>query len=49
MFENILQIHVHTGGYESLYEFIPKSVLPSDYGGEESSINELQGKNKNDI
>ncbi|KAG5886253.1 hypothetical protein JTB14_020816 [Gonioctena quinquepunctata] len=34
------RIHVHKS-LESLMEFIPRSILPKDYGGEESSLEEL--------
>lgn len=27
------RIHVHSDGYESLYKYIPKEMLPSEYGG----------------
>lgn len=26
-------MHFHTSGYESLHEFIPKEILPNEYGG----------------
>lgn len=37
------QVHVHST-YESLYERIPKSILPADYGGEEMQIDDLASK-----
>lgn len=33
--------HVHTGGFESLHEFIPKSILPEEFGGEAGSMNDM--------
>lgn len=45
---NYPQIHVHSSGLESLYEFVPKSVLPVDYDGEQPSMDELEG-NRNGI
>ncbi|XP_023245449.1 alpha-tocopherol transfer protein-like [Copidosoma floridanum] len=38
------RIHVHSSGIESLYEHVPKSVLPVDYGGEQPSMDELDEK-----
>ncbi|XP_031778500.1 alpha-tocopherol transfer protein-like [Nasonia vitripennis] len=38
------RIHVHSSGLESLYDSIPKSVLPLDYGGEEPSMDQLDEK-----
>ncbi|CAB0030981.1 unnamed protein product [Trichogramma brassicae] len=38
------RVHVHSSGLDSLYEHVPKSVLPSDYGGEQASMNELDEK-----
>ncbi|XP_068086824.1 retinol-binding protein pinta-like isoform X1 [Anabrus simplex] len=34
-------IHMHGGNLESIYEHIPKSVLPKDYGGDGPSLDEL--------
>lgn len=34
------RVHVHST-YDSLYEFMPKSILPADYGGEEMQIDDL--------
>ena len=41
----VLQVYVHTS-LESLYKFVPKSILPSDYGGEEVSVDDLSGELK---
>ncbi|XP_014233161.1 alpha-tocopherol transfer protein-like [Trichogramma pretiosum] len=38
------RVHVHSSGLDSLYEHVPKSVLPADYGGEQASMNELDEK-----
>ncbi|XP_067215890.1 alpha-tocopherol transfer protein-like isoform X2 [Linepithema humile] len=35
------RIHVCKSGIESLYETIPKAILPADYGGEEPSMDIL--------
>ncbi|CAH2093981.1 unnamed protein product [Euphydryas editha] len=35
------RIHIHKT-IEEIYKFIPKHILPKDYGGEERSLNELQ-------
>lgn len=37
------RIHVHMD-IESLYEFVPKDILPSEYGGSAPSMDELRGK-----
>lgn len=31
-------IHFHSGGIESLHEFIPKDCLPKEYGGTDGSL-----------
>ncbi|KAF2902372.1 hypothetical protein ILUMI_03818 [Ignelater luminosus] len=36
-------MHIHSD-FESFYKYLPKSVLPKDYGGEEDTIQELHGK-----
>ncbi|KAJ8681059.1 hypothetical protein QAD02_016846 [Eretmocerus hayati] len=38
------RVFVHSSGLESLYEVVPKSVLPVDYGGDEKSMDELDEK-----
>ncbi|CAH0404713.1 unnamed protein product [Chilo suppressalis] len=35
------RIHVHNQNYEALYKYIPKSVLPIEYGGEDGSLSVL--------
>ncbi|XP_015599256.1 retinol-binding protein pinta [Cephus cinctus] len=35
------RVHVHSSGLDSLYEFVPRSVLPKDYGGEQPSMDKL--------
>jgi len=37
-----LQFHIHTG-VSTLYDFIPKSHLPEDYGGELAGLSQIQG------
>lgn len=37
-------IYFHTQGLESLYEHIPKSVLPAELGGDIGSISEIYEK-----
>lgn len=39
----IFQFHTHSGGSESIYKYVPQEFFPSDFGGKEKSINELQG------
>lgn len=36
-------MHVHKD-YDTLFDFIPAKTLPKDYGGEELSLDELEGK-----
>lgn len=38
------RIHVHPDGLESLYKFVPREILPSEYGGDAGSIQEIHGK-----
>lgn len=37
-------MHFHSSGMDSLYEFVPKNILPRDYGGEDKSSEELMSK-----
>lgn len=41
---NILQIYVHTAGLESLYKYIPKDVLPEEYGGYAGPLDVIHGE-----
>lgn len=36
------QVHVHKS-LESLYEHVPKEVLPKEWGGKERGLDELNG------
>ncbi|XP_058803431.1 alpha-tocopherol transfer protein-like [Phymastichus coffea] len=38
------RVHVHSSGLQSLYESVPRAVLPADYGGEQPSMDELDGR-----
>lgn len=38
---NALKFH-NAGSYDSLYEFVPREILPIDYGGQEVSMAELK-------
>jgi hypothetical protein len=33
-------MHFHTAGFESLYDFVPKELLPNEYGGTVGELNE---------
>ncbi|KAL6440292.1 hypothetical protein ACFW04_003100 [Cataglyphis niger] len=35
------RIHVYPSGAESLYEMIPRSILPVDFGGEQPSLDTI--------
>jgi hypothetical protein len=37
------QFHYHQANSEKLYDHVPKSILPKDYGGDERSVEELAG------
>lgn len=39
--EVIESMHLHTQGYESLYEFVSKDCLPEEYGGHLGSLDDL--------
>jgi hypothetical protein len=39
----VLQVFVHKT-LDTLYEHVPKTILPRDYGGYERSLNELNGR-----
>ncbi|XP_067010929.2 alpha-tocopherol transfer protein isoform X2 [Anabrus simplex] len=38
------QIHIHSGGLDSLFDALPRSIFPVDYGGEEISLRDIQKK-----
>lgn len=38
------RIHVHPDGLESLYKFVPREILPAEYGGDAGTLQELHGK-----
>uniref|UniRef100_A0A1B0CUX6 CRAL-TRIO domain-containing protein n=2 Tax=Lutzomyia longipalpis TaxID=7200 RepID=A0A1B0CUX6_LUTLO len=42
--KNRNRLHVHGDNLESLYEHIPKKLLPKEYGGEAGSVKELTVK-----
>ncbi|XP_071443165.1 alpha-tocopherol transfer protein-like [Hetaerina americana] len=35
------RIHIHSDGLESLYKFVPKEMLPQEYGGNAGPISEI--------
>lgn len=39
--ESSLQIEVHGSSLEKLYKFIPRAILPKEYGGDAASIDAL--------
>lgn len=39
--KNKQRVHVHGDNIESLYKFIPKRILPTEYGGESGPIQDL--------
>jgi hypothetical protein len=45
----MLQIHFHKRNDESIYEYLPKNCLPQDFGGELSTVTELNGMCSNAI
>jgi hypothetical protein len=50
MYKGILrlfQLHVHGSDFTSLYEQVPKEILPTEYGGESGSLQENWGMVKN--
>lgn len=38
------RVYFHTDGYESLYKYVPKDVLPEEYGGYAGPIAAINGK-----
>ncbi|XP_075218096.1 alpha-tocopherol transfer protein-like [Lycorma delicatula] len=35
------RFHIHTS-YQTLYNYMPQSILPEEYGGDAKSIHQLQ-------
>jgi hypothetical protein len=40
----VLQIYVHATGLESLYNYVPKEVLPEEYGGYAGPLDVIHGE-----
>lgn len=40
------QIHVHSDGFESLYKYVPKEMLPEEYGGNAGPVKQINGELK---
>ena len=40
-------MHFHTDGLESLYDHVPRDMLPSEYGGKAGSLSEIKIKWRN--
>jgi hypothetical protein len=38
-------MHFHTNNYDTLYEFIPRELLPVEYGGSYGTIGEIYKDN----
>jgi len=38
------RVYFHADGYESLYKYVPKDVLPEEYGGTCGPISAINGK-----
>lgn len=34
-------MHFHTAGYESLYDHIPREILPKEYGGNAGQVDDI--------
>ncbi|KAH8386917.1 hypothetical protein KR093_003475, partial [Drosophila rubida] len=41
---SLFQMHYHVDGMESLYELIPRDMLPNEYGGKAGSMDELKAQ-----
>lgn len=41
---HVLQFCIHTEGYEVLDRFLPRALLPKDYGGDEATSEQINGK-----
>lgn len=37
------QIHVHPVGSDSLYQYVPREILPEEYGGSAGPVKEIKG------
>lgn len=37
------RMHFHPDGLESLYKFVPKEILPEEYGGNAGKLQEIHG------
>lgn len=42
-FRFLEQIHIHSD-VETLFKFVPKDIVPRDYGGNELPLKDLNGK-----
>lgn len=42
----LLQIYIHTDNLDKLYEFVPKDLLPNEYGGKAGNFEDLASKFK---
>lgn len=42
------RINVHKS-LDSIYNFVPKDIMPEDYGGSEKTLQQLHGKLKFDV
>lgn len=40
----MLQLYVHNKNYEAMYKYIPKDVLPTEYGGNGGSVKDNIGR-----
>lgn len=40
------RIFFHADGYESLYKYVPKEILPEEYGGFAGPIAAINGENE---
>lgn len=38
-----LQLYVHNKNYEDMYKYIPKEILPAEYGGDGGTVKEITG------
>jgi hypothetical protein len=43
MFVNF-QVYVHSNGLETLYQHVPREILPNEYGGEAGKLDEMYGR-----